>query len=222
MPVNFSEEIPGPVAAILLASGFSKRFGGKNKLLIPFHGKALALYALELAAGMDFSGGIFLVAASDEVAALAANLNAVRVIKNTAPEKGIRESIRLGVEAAHESAAHFLFFHCDQPFLDAATVQSILDARKPGLIVEPRYRGRPGNPCLFSAFFREELLSLGGGETPCLIKTRHPEALRGVEVSSPLALEDVDDEETLKRLLLCLGRVHTTQKYNNRGEKNRA
>jgi molybdenum cofactor cytidylyltransferase len=198
MPVNFSEEIPGPVTAILLASGFSKRFGGKNKLLIPFHGKALAMYALELAAGMDFSGGIFLVATSDEVAALAANLNAVRVIKNTAPEKGIRESIRLGVEAA--CTAYYLFFHCDQPFLDAATVQSILGARKPGFIVEPRCRGRPGNPCLFSAFFREELLSLGEGETPRLIKARYPEALRGVEVSSPLTLEDIDDEETFKRL----------------------
>jgi hypothetical protein len=44
------------------------------------------------------------------------------------------------------------------------------------------------------------LLSLGEGETPRLIKERHPEAVRGLEVSNPLLLEDIDTEETLMRL----------------------
>jgi molybdenum cofactor cytidylyltransferase len=188
------------VAAILLASGFSKRFGERNKLLLPFKGKALARHTLELVAGMDFPGGIFFVAASCDVAALAADLNSVRTLKNTAPEKDLRESVRIGVEAA--KAEFFLFFPCDQPFLDARTVISVLEACEYGCITEPRYQGRPGNPCLFSALFREELLSLGEGETPGLIKKRHPEALRGVEISNPLALEDIDDEETFNRLSL--------------------
>lgn len=191
-----------PVAAILMASGFSKRFGERNKLLVPFHGKALARYVLELAAGIGFSGGIFFVAASCEVAALAADLDNITVIKNTAPEKGMSESIRLGVEAAinaSSGAEHFLFFPCDQPFLDAETVQRILNERKAGFIVEPSYKGRPGNPCLFSASFREELLTLKEGETPRLIKIKYEEAIRRVEVSNPLVLEDIDDEESLKR-----------------------
>ena len=187
------------VAAILMASGFSKRFGEENKLLHPFGGKALARYTLELAAGLDFPGGIFFVTSSDDVAALASDLSAVRVVRNAAPEKGRRESVRLGLEAA--DAAYYLFFTCDQPFLDVLTVQLILDARKQSRIVEPRYQGRPGNPCLFSAVFREELLSLEEGETPRLIKTRHPGAVIGVEVSSSLVLQDIDDEYTLKRLL---------------------
>jgi len=182
-----------------MASGFSERFGKQNKLLVDFRGKPLARYTLELAAGINFSGGIFFTASSCDVAALASDIGAVRALKNTAPEKGMRESVRLGLEAAGTEPDYYLFFPCDQPFLDAITVQHILDAKAPGRIVEPRYGDRPGNPCLFSAVFREELLSLNEGETPRIIKARHPQALRIVEISNPLALEDIDDEETLKR-----------------------
>ena len=189
------------VSAILMASGFSQRFGDRDKLLVPFRGKALARYTLELVSCLDF-GQIFFVAASDEVAALAVDLSAVSIVKNAAPEKGRRESVRLGLEAAGVDAAYYLFLPCDQPFLDVPTVQLILDARRPGCIVEPRYQGRPSNPCLFSAVFREELLSLEGGQTPGIIKTRHAKALIGVEVDNSIVLEDIDDEETLKKHLI--------------------
>jgi len=204
LPDILSNESAGPVAAILMASGFSERFGGQNKLLVDFRGKPMARYTLELAAGMRFpgaGGGIFFIASSREVAALASDFSVVRVIKNNAPEKGLRESVRLGVEAAGTEPEYYIFFPCDQPFLDAATVRRVLDARESGCIVEPRYGGRPGNPCLFSAAFREELLSLNEGETPRIIKTRYPQALRGVDISNPLALKDIDDKETLKSLL---------------------
>jgi len=192
-------ETTDKTAAILMASGFSKRFGGRNKLLVPFRGKALARYTLELASSLDFRGGIYFITPSAEIAALTSDLPNISVIINTRAEKGLRESVRLGVEAADADTAYFLFFPCDQPFLDRSTVRRILDERQPGCIVEPRYRDRPGNPGLFSVFFREELLSLAEGETPRIIKARHPQALRVVDVPDPLILEDIDDEETLRR-----------------------
>ena len=186
----------GEVAAILLASGDSKRFGKNDKLAFPFRGKPLALYALELVSKLEFPAGIFFVAASGEVISLAADFPTINVIKNNSSFKGQRESVRLGVEAAMD-AAYYLFFNCDQPFLDDHTVHLIVNERKKGHIVEPRYQGEPGNPCLFSADFREELLSLKEGETPRIIKTRHPEAVKIVEVFSPLVLKDIDDMETI-------------------------
>lgn len=188
----------GAVAAILLASGTSERFGSQNKLLTPFRGKPLARYTLELASGMDFRGGIFFVTSSCDVSALAADLRSVKLLKNPSPEKGLCETVRLGVEACPD-ADYFIFFPCDEPFLDAVTVQRILDEREPGFIVEPRCRGMPGNPCLFSALFREELLSLADGETPRLIKARHPQELRVVEVTNPVILKDMDDRESFER-----------------------
>ena len=129
----------------------------------------------------------------------------VKIIKNQSPDKGLRESVRLGVEAAEGEAAYYMFFHCDEPFLDTDTVRRIVDEREPGFIVEPCYKnssdcasGRPGNPCLFSGVFREELLSLREGETPRIIKNRHAKAVKTVEVFNSLTLRDIDNEEDLK------------------------
>jgi molybdenum cofactor cytidylyltransferase len=187
------------VFAILMASGFSRRFGDENKLLAPFRGKALARHTLDLACGMRCFSGIFFAAADDRVAALAEGLP-VTVIRNAAPEKGQRESVRLGVEAAGTDADYYLFFPCDQPLLDDDTVRLVLEARQKGRIVEPRFRGRPGNPCLFSAAFRQELLSLGEGEHPRNIKARHPGAVIAVEAADTAVLADIDEQSCLEQL----------------------
>jgi molybdenum cofactor cytidylyltransferase len=197
-----------------MASGFSRRFGGENKLLIPFRGKPLARHTLDLALSMKVWSGVFFVCADDRVAALAYDAATaedgppLEVIRNTAPEKGRRESVRLGVEAAEARVpagdAYYAFFPCDQPFLDAATVRRVLDARRPGFIVEARFQGKPGNPGVFSRVFRDELLTLGEGETPKLIKTRRPDRVLTVELPSGLPLADIDSREDLMEAAMSL------------------
>jgi molybdenum cofactor cytidylyltransferase len=200
-----------------MASGFSRRFGRENKLLAPYRGKPLVRYTLDLAGtlGADPAclGHIFFVAADPAVIALAESWAAEKglgpsrtgeggpafeIIPNGAGERGQRESIRLGVSAS--CAAYYLFFPCDQPFLDGATVRRLLGARRRGRIVQPAFQGRPGNPVLFSAVFREELLSLGPGEHPRDIKKRRPEALITLELADGRPLVDIDDPETFARL----------------------
>jgi molybdenum cofactor cytidylyltransferase len=208
------------VAAILMASGFSRRFGSENKLLVPFRGKPLARYSLDLACSMkqdttdnspakDCFSDIFFVVQDIQTAALARGLP-VTVLRNNAPEKGRRESVRLGTGAAEESGYYF-FFPCDQPFLDTETVRLMLAARRPGCIVEPCFQGRHGSldyhgslvchgsPSLFSALFRDELLTLGEGEKPKIIKARHPDALIDVEIPNRLALLDIDRPEDIEQ-----------------------
>ena len=189
-------------SAILLASGFSKRFGAQNKLLFPFNGKPLARYTLELTAvdlAASFLGGIFFVTACDKVSALAKDLGNVNIIKNTAPEKESRESVRLGVEAS-ASADYYFIFPCDQPFLNADTVRRMLDARRSGCIVEACYKDPVGNlvsqsPSLFCASFREELLSVKAGEKPSVVKVRHRDSVVRVEADESV-LRDIDEEQS--------------------------
>jgi molybdenum cofactor cytidylyltransferase len=193
----------GTVCAVLLASGFSKRFGETNKLLAPFRGKPLARHTLDLVCGLDCFSRIFFVAAEDPVLALAGGLP-VTALRNKDPGRGQRESIRLGLEAAG-AAEWYMFFPCDQPLLNAAAVRRVVEARRPGGIVRPCYRGKPGSPVLFSAAFREELLSLGEGERGRDLIRRHPERLITVETGEPAfseaplfsPLTDIDDPQTL-------------------------
>jgi molybdenum cofactor cytidylyltransferase len=205
-----------------MASGFSRRFGGENKLLVPFRGKPLVRHTLELACGIDCIKDVILVTSFDEVVSEALKLSHsrnIKIIRNDHPERGQRESVRLGVEAS--SADWYLFFPCDQPLLDTETVTRIIGAKSEGQIIQPFFRrgatrrsfrhatqnspdgfgeGCPGNPVLFSASFREELLSLREGEHPRDIKARHPEAVYSIEVENETALFDVDDPETLLKL----------------------
>ncbi|MDR2479207.1 MAG: nucleotidyltransferase family protein [Treponema sp.] len=203
-------ETPGDIFAVLMAAGFSRRFGAQNKLLVPFRGKPLARYTLELACSLDCFSGIFCAAASDDVAVLAAGLP-ITLVRNAAPEKGQRESVRLGVQAAAvflsaagraAENAYYLFLPCDQPLLDAATLRLMINARQKGRIVEPRFQGRSGAPSLFSGVFHDELLALGEGELPRIIKTRHREAIVPVEIQDPSVLLDIDTPEDLRRLEL--------------------
>ena len=211
----------GKAAAILMASGFSRRFGGRNKLLVPFRGKPLARHTLDMVCSMkhdaaakdsleDCFSGIFFVTQDEQVAALANGLP-VTLIRNNAPEKGRQESIRLGIEAADELGCqsrpgYYFFFPCDQPFLDQQTVRRILAARRPGCIVEPCYQdlqsslGCHSSPSLFSAAFRDELLTLGNGEKPRIIKARHPNALISIEITNLSALFDIDTPEDINKM----------------------
>ncbi|MDR2952651.1 MAG: nucleotidyltransferase family protein [Treponema sp.] len=196
----------GGVSAILMGAGFSRRYGGENKLLVPFRGKALARHALDLACGLNVPSrdmapvfsSIFFIVADERAASLADGLP-VTVIRNGAPYKGRRESARLGVEAAAGSD-YYLFFHCDQPLLDADTVFKIMAARRPGKIVEPYCQGRAGSPSLFSSAFRDMLLTLGEGESPKTIKTRYPDSVIKIEIANPLALMDVDTPQDWEKL----------------------
>lgn len=185
------------VDAILMASGSSVRFGAEDKLLAPFRGTPLVLHTVRLALQAGCFRHIFLVYARPEVAALAEGL-AVCAIYNGNPGRGMCESVRLGVQASR--AAHYLFFPCDQPLLPAEVVRSIVEQRRSGRIVVPSNGLAPGTPVLVSATFREELLSLADGETPRLLKKRHPEAVYTLRVASRRALMDVDTVEALNCL----------------------
>jgi molybdenum cofactor cytidylyltransferase len=185
-----------------MAAGFSKRFGKQNKLLAPFRGKPLARHTLDLTCAIGSFEEIFFVYADEDVAALAAGLP-VTLVFNPDPEKGQGESARLGVAAAAASttkasddaeAEYYLFLTCDQPLLDADTVRLLLEAARPGCIVEP---GSHHSPSLFSAVFRNDLLALKPGELPRLIKSRHPHSVITVETINPLLLADVDTQEDL-------------------------
>jgi molybdenum cofactor cytidylyltransferase len=206
------------IDAVLLASGFSKRFGAADKLLAPFEGKPLARHTLDLvcgSAGVGVFKNIFFVVSHDEVACLAEGLQ-LTIIHNKHPERGQRESIRLGTGASAKAASgakdvppeYLMFFPCDQPLLSGEALAVILKARRRGCIVQPCFENVPGNPALFSSVFLGELGTLKDGEHGRDLIRRHPDSLVRVEVP-PLSgrraglspLIDIDDPQTLKFFL---------------------
>lgn len=196
-PFHHGDFMTDAIDVILMASGFSKRFGRENKLLQLFHGKSLVRRALELACSVRLGGEVLFVHGAGEIGRAAEGLP-VRAIQNDHPERGMCESVRLG--AAASAAAYYLFVPCDQPFLDIYTINAVVARRRPGWIVTPCHRGNPGNPSLFSSIYRRELLELADGKSPRLLKTRHGERVELVEIDDPLPLRDIDTMEDLELL----------------------
>jgi molybdenum cofactor cytidylyltransferase len=189
--------------AILMAAGFSRRFGEQNKLLAPFRGKPLARHTLDLVCSMGCFEKILFVYADEAVAALANGLS-VTAVYNGSPEKGQGESARLGLTAAPSYTVepeYYMFFPCDQPLLDQGTVRLLLDAARPGHIVEPACRGGSSSPSLFCGSFRGELLALKQGEHPRLLKERHKQSVIAVEPADPALLVDIDTLEELRSVI---------------------
>lgn len=197
----------GRVDAIVMASGFSRRFGAQNKLLLPFKGVPLARRTLLTALGSSCFNTVYFVYSQAEVGALAKGLD-VQAIHNPNAHQGQSAGIRLGVAAS--LADHYLFCPCDQPFLDASTLQAIVSARGLGKIVFPVHAGRPGSPALFSAAFRPLLLALQPGRHARDIRRQHPEAQLPVEIPSPLPLRDIDTPQDLDDLLALAGAMENT------------
>ena len=187
----------GTIDVVVLASGFSRRFGGENKLVQVFHGKPLIRHVLDLAVDLGLGGKVFLIYSAPETLA-AAGESGAQAIRNERPGRGLCESVRLGVAAS--TADYYLFVHGDQPLLDHGTVAAIVSRRRHGRIVTPCHGGSPGNPTLFSSFFRRELLELADGDSPRVLKSRHADRVDMVEIDSPRALRDVDTVEDFRRL----------------------
>jgi molybdenum cofactor cytidylyltransferase len=185
------------VDAILMASGFSARFGAENKLLYPFRGQPLALHTLDLVCTAELFDHIYFISADAQVAALG-HPYPVTPLHNARPDLGSRESVRIGVTVS--TARHYMFFTCDQPLLDAGTVKDIVARRKAGRIVVPTCDDVPGSPTLFSARFREELMGLQPGQRARTVLQRHAQNVVYVPARHALALADVDTREVLQAL----------------------
>lgn len=185
------------VDIVLMASGFSQRFGSEDKLLQPFCGIPLAQRAIELALSVPKITKIYFVYANNDVGALA-DKYPLEKIKNQNPQNGSGESVRLG--ARHSDAAYYMFLPCDMPFMNIETIAKILDAKAFGKIVCPQHGGKPKNPSVFSANFRHQLLSLNAGQQARTVKQNNKNSLINLNFEDPAPFYDIDTKDDFERL----------------------
>jgi molybdenum cofactor cytidylyltransferase len=184
------------IDGIILAAGLARRMG-TNKLRLRYNGRTLLEHAVSLALKLPLAS-VTLVSREETLTGLYIP-HRIRVVLNPEPEKGISQSLRLGLE--HVSGDGFLFFQADQPLLRAATVRDLLVTADAETIIVPEHGGVPGGPVLYPAKFKDELLSLRGDAGGRAVRDRHPEACRYVSVADAGELRDIDTQEDYERLI---------------------
>ncbi len=161
------------VYAIILAAGASSRMGNPKQLL-EWRNRPLLEHAVVNAQAILNERVIVVLGAHAESIQKTVDLGAVTSIVNPGWQEGMASSIRAGVQALPESASAALVLLCDQPLINAAHMQNLLNGWQttPNRIVASQYHDSVGVPALFPSDFFEHLLTLKGdrGAKPVLMK----------------------------------------------------
>ncbi len=156
------------VVLILLAAGSSTRFG-TDKLSfqidgMPMLSRSIRFYAKDSMSSI-ITKRILVTQPFQEHFISEAEAIGYEIALNTHPERGISESIRIGLERTNPSDVDgYLFSVADQPYLTEKTVLRLLTKFKEDTsrIVVPMAEGQSGNPVVFPASYYKELCLLEG------------------------------------------------------------
>jgi len=178
------------IAAVFLASGWGKRFGG-NKLLWPVEGIPMTERVFR-ALPEEIPG--FVVTGNSDVAALTHKYPHLTVLENRGGRDDVSVTIQMGVEALCPEVEGALFFVCDQPWLRRESVCCLVEAfqKDPTKIYVLSHGDRMGNPCLFPRDFFPELCALPPDTGGKAVIARHPERVCLVSATDVRELEDLD------------------------------
>jgi molybdenum cofactor cytidylyltransferase len=190
----------GTVLGVLLAAGGSSRFGERNKLLAEIDGEPLVRRAARTLLDSRVSR---------VVAVLGHQPNAVRdaladldvaFVENDAYEQGLSTSVKHGVRvAAGNGADAAVLLPGDMPFVDGATVDSLVDAFHANVAdaVAPAFENQRGNPVLFGRTHFDALRAVSGDMGGRRILLDSDGAL--LETDDVGVLRDIDTREDLER-----------------------
>lgn len=197
------------LTVIVLAAGMSRRMGGENKLLLPFDGKTMLETTLDhiLAAG---AGEVVVVAGheADRIRSILGN-RPVTVVFNPDYATGMTTSIQAGVRAASAQAEGFMICLSDMPLIQAETYRALagifFEKKKTEerVIVQPFIENTPGNPVIFSAFYKNDILALDFSEGCKPIVQAHRALVIQVNVATDAVLRDADTVEAFEEMKLA-------------------
>ncbi len=190
------------IAAVVLASGFSRRLG-QSKLNLRVGGRTLLERALDTVSSVEEIGRRLVVLQPESLMFLnRARYAGIEPLVNPRAAEGQSAAIRLatGVLADDPAIEAIIFSVVDQPFLSPAVFAALAASwtNGKGEILVSTYDGRRGNPVLFGRRFFAELQQLTGDVGGREILRSHPESVREVAMPDPAAGQDIDTWEDLR------------------------
>lgn len=186
------------VAALVLAAGYSRRFGSDKRSQCLDNG--LTLLEASLAVPCARLDEVWLVLRPGERPPLALP-GTVRIVQSASTRLGLAHSIAAGTEqiARASQADALAIFLADMPFLAPATLEALLATCDAEHIGVPTHGGQPGHPVVFGRSFWPELCQLAGDSGARTVLQRHAHAVRRVAVDDPGILLDIDRPADLVR-----------------------
>lgn len=198
-----AESGEGPISGVLLAAGVSLRFGGAlPKQLTVFAGEALVRRAARALVLSRVCEVIVVTGFCDGLVAEALSGLDVQLVNNPTYADGQSTSVKVGLGAVSAGSDSACFCPCDQPFLDAETIDHLYrchQASDRGIAL-PSFAGRRGAPVFFRRSMFPALMEISGDEGGRQVVRDHPDEVLEVELADERPILDADTAEDLQRL----------------------
>jgi len=190
------------VSIVILAAGSSQRMGAKNKLLLPFKGKALFLHAVD--ACLDSAANECILVSGHESAAITKSLDnrKLNIIHNPNFQTGMTGSIQIGIRNCSPNSTAYLICLSDMPFVTANDINQLIrhfsrfrsEQSKPSIIMA-KCAGNKSHPILFSAEFKTEILNHENPNGCKEVIQKNEKHVQYCSFSHDFSV-DIDDEES--------------------------
>lgn len=188
------------IAAVIMASGSSSRFGNENKLLKKINGESAFSRVIKTVIKSDVFSDIIVVTRYEEIIHEAGKYWNIMCVYNEDADEGISASVKKGVLAADSlNSDGYMFIPCDQLYLTEKTLRQIAAAfiKDSSRIAVPVYSGTRASPMLFPASCRKRLLELTGDRGGRGIISEPGVCISEVEIADKSELRDIDTKEDL-------------------------
>ncbi len=189
----------GKFAAIILAAGFSRRFGETDKLSADLRGAPLLSHAIAAVAASKVAYRRIVVAPGRQALVDACGLAPEELVINPNAADGMGASIAAGIAAIAEDASldGAIVALGDMPDVAPTTIDRVIAAAADGAVAAPTYQGQRGHPVAFPRVLFPALSTLSGDAgARDLVRAAEPPA-RFVAVDDPGVVRDVDTPEDL-------------------------
>jgi molybdenum cofactor cytidylyltransferase len=183
-----------PIGAIVLAAGFSNRFGSSKLLAHLSNGKSIFQQTVERIAEVFPDR---LVVTRPEMAAQLQSLaqgTSIRSFEHA--EQGMGATLAFAAQQIGDWDGCLVCLG-DMPFIETSTYRRIADNITADSIVTPTFNSKMGNPAAFGKNFFTDLGALTGDTGGRKLTSIYPQAVRELQVSDPGILQDIDTLEEL-------------------------
>lgn len=182
------------IYTLLLAAGFSRRFGS-DKLMHPLeNGKLVIQQAIE---HLQLANKIIMVVVRPEQKQLIRWLTERDIPICPCPEatQGMGNSIACGVRAT-SNAAGWLIALADMPYIWPDTISKVINTvQQNHSIARPAFQGQAGHPVGFAKKYYDELITLQGDKGAKGIINKHHVDI--IQVNDPGITIDIDQKPDL-------------------------
>jgi CTP:molybdopterin cytidylyltransferase MocA len=191
------------IGAVLLAAGSGSRIGHRPKCLLELGGVPLIRRQLIALSGAGVDEVVVVLGHHAGLIEPVVQAFPVTVVRNPNPDDGQVSSQRLGLAALGGKLDAVIVALADQPLINAQDITALIGAWKKrpegAQVVFPQVAGERGNPVIFGAEVREQILA-GRANVGCRQwQAAHPEAVAPFVTDNRRYRVDIDTPEDLER-----------------------